>query len=335
VSDGWFGFAEREFFMVICPRCAKLVDETVRATCPHCFTPLAGAAPLDGAAPQPGSPPAQYGAAQPPQYGAAQPPQYGAPPAQPYPGGAPPQSPPAQAPQLSRSGGTRVSLTGEVIDDATSTPPPSYVGGGAPSRSPAGVAARPGGLAASRSAYGAPRIEVPAKSGSGGKIAGVCLGILLLGGVGAGAWWFLQPHDTPKMVVEKFDTAIAAQDWKTVYTLVEIPADRKAKYADATAFANDMTTQMQALKANPMLGGFIDSAFKAYQTAEVGEGTITGDNATVPIKLKMSITLMGQTREQSVDQQIPLRKFGRTWKVDGMKGPWAGLGGKGGFPGAQ
>jgi hypothetical protein len=210
-------------------------------------------------------------------------------------------------------------LTGEVIHDDAAAPPPHYVGGGASMRPPGGAAPQRVGLAQPRPAYGASRTEAPAKSG-GGTVVAVVLGLLVLGGAGVGGWWFLTPHTTPRMVVQQFDTAIAAQDWKTVYTLTDIPADSKSKYPDATAFASDMTTQIEKVHSNPMFGPAVDAAFKAYQTAQVGEATITGDTAVVPITLKMSLPVMGQTIEKSTDQQIPLRKVNGAWKIDGLKG---------------
>lgn len=255
----------------------------------------------------------------------------GQPPAQPQPG-APgqPQPPQTYAPQLSRSAGTRVSLTGEVIDDnAGSAPPPSYVGGGQALRPPVGAPPRTGGPASARAAYGAPRSEAPAKS-SGGIVVAVLAGLLVLGGLGAGGWWFLTPHTTPKMVVQKFDTAIGAQDWKAVYPLVELSPDIKAKCPDATAFASYMTAEMDKARSVPMGGGVVDGVIKAYQTAQVGEQKIEGDSATVPITLKLSIAVLGMTSEKAIEQQIPLHKVNGAWKIDSLKSAIPGGVGPGG-----
>ena len=278
--------------MVSCPRCAQQVDETTRTTCPHCFTPLSATGAPPTGQPPPG-PPASGMPGQPP----------------------PPQS---YAPQLNRSAGTRVSLTGEVIEDNASAPPPSYVGGGAPVRPPVGVAPRPGPPAASRAAYGASRTEAPAKSG-GGKAVGILLGLLIVGGLGTAGWFFLMPHTNPKEVVQKFDTAVAAQAWKAAYPLVELSSDMKTKCPDASAFAGYMTSEVDKMRAVPMANAIVDAALKSYQTAKVGEPTIDGDSAKVPVSLRLSISGMGTTIERPVDMNVPLRKVGGTWKIDGIK----------------
>jgi len=278
--------------MVSCPRCAQQVDETTRTTCPHCFTPLSSS----------GAPPVGQ-----------------APPGQPT-SGMPGQPPPPQsyAPQLNRSAGTRVSLTGEVIEDNASAPPPSYVGGGAPVRPPVGVAARPAGSAASRAAYSPSRSESPTKSG-GSKVIGIIFGLLVLAGLGAGGWFFLMPHSNPKEVVQKFDAAFAAQDWKAAYPLVELSSDMKTKCPDAAAFATYMGGQVDKLRSVPMTNAIVDAAIKGYQNAQVGEPTIDGDSAKVPLALKLSISGLGTQIERPVDLSVPLKKIGGTWKIDGIQ----------------
>jgi hypothetical protein len=297
--------------MVTCQRCAQQVDETTRSTCPNCFTPLPApglqpVAPLPVPGPSPQAYPGAPGSAQPPQ--------------QPYP------------PQPSRNPGTRVSLTGEVVEqNGPSAPPPSYVGGGAAGRPPAAMAPRSGGPASSRSAYASPRSEVPAKSGGAGKFVVTIACLLVLGGLGVGGWWFLRPHISPKTVVQQFDTAIATQDWKTVYMLVEMPADTKSKYPDANAFATDITDKLQQAKSNPMSAALVDSLIKAYQSAQVGEPTIDGDSAKVPVTMKISVAFLGKTTEQTSTQQVPLRKVNGAWKIDGLQGAITGAGKLGGM----
>lgn len=325
--------------MVTCPRCAQPVDETAYSACPHCSTPLpttqmqAGGTPPNQ--PQPGQPypqqpypaapgPASYGAQSPqgqtyPDVQGQQP--YGAqtPPPQPYPGaqgqplyGAPvPPPPPAYTP--TPAPGTRVSLTGEVIESkAPSGPPPSYVGGGA---------ARPVGTARPTTSRRDFSTEAPAKSGGGaGMVAGILLALVLIGGgIGAG-WWFLVPHSNPKTVVQQFDTAFGSQDWKTVYNNMTMPDSEKSKYKDADAFAKDMTDNMQKARANPLGATILDAVFKAFQSAQVGEPTITGDTATVPVKMTISASVMGQNINRSMDNKIPLVKVNGVWKIDGSKG---------------
>jgi hypothetical protein len=287
--------------MVACPRCAQQVDETTRATCPHCFTPLSG--------PVPSPPPTQTL------------------PVQSSPGiSGQPAAPSTYAPQVSRAVGTRVSLTGEVIDDgAASALAPSYVGGGPAARPPVGAPPRTGGAVASRTAYGATRLEAPAKAGGGNVVAAVLIGLLLLGGLGAGGWWFLTPHSNPKTVVLQYDKALAAQDWKSLYGLVELSAATKSKAPDAASFAAEMTRMTDMFRANPLAAGMVDSFFKAYETAQIGEPTITGDTATVPVTLKLSFSFAGTTKDDSTTVPTSLHMINGLWKVDWPGSAFSGL----------
>ena len=157
----------------------------------------------------------------------------------------------------------------------------------------------------------------------------VVIGLLVLGGLGAGGWWFLRPHTSPKTVVQQFDTAIGAQDWKTVYTLTEMPPEEKKKYPTADAFAAFMTGELDKARANPLAGAAVDAFTKAYQAGQVGEPKIEGDTATVPVTMTFSLAVMGVKKETTSTQQIPLRKINGAWKIDGMKGAMGGAGAPG------
>ena len=296
--------------MVTCPRCAQQADETTRSTCPNCF------APLTGPGMQPGGPTAAAPV----------------PPGQPYPPTPGPLPAPQQPypPQPSRNPGARVSLTGEVIEqNGPAAPPPSYVAGGAPSRPPVGGPPRTGGTASSRTAYAPQPSTAPTKSGGG--IIAILVGLLVLGGLGAGGWWFLRPHTSPKVVVQQFDTALGARDWKTIYMLVEFPADTKTKYPNADAFASSMNSELEKAQSIPGAGSLVDSFTKAYQSAQVGEPTINGDTATVPVTMTVSLSFGGAKTEKTSTQQIPLRKVSGVWKIDGMQGAMSGAGALGGM----
>ena len=212
-------------------------------------------------------------------------------------------------PQLTRSGGTRVSLTGEVIHDDVSSPPPSYVGG-----APGSTV----GLAKPAPLRGSTLTEQPSKPSSSPLLA-ILIGLLVVGGLGAGGWWFLMPHSNPKTVVQQFEKAAGAQDWKAVYPLVELPADTKAQCPDAAAFATYMTAQLEKAHATPMGGPVVDAILTAYQTAQVGEPVIDGDSAKVPVTLKVSLATFGASGDKPMNIQVPLHKVGGVWKIDGLQ----------------
>src|SRR5690242_16132217 len=132
--------------MVTCPRCQQPVDETVRTTCPLCFTPI----PQAGHGPQPGHASGPLtGLSHEPQAPDASPPGHMLPvqsAASPYPpiemprpAGPPGPAPMPTGPRPMTPMGARVSLTGEVMDPGMpASSPPSYVGGGGPVLPPRG-----------------------------------------------------------------------------------------------------------------------------------------------------------------------------------------------------
>lgn len=281
--------------MVTCPRCEQPVDETVRTTCPLCFTPITPPAPAvqPPAMPSGGvglnAPSPGYAAPQQPQGLAgmndAQPPTVAIPGMYPQQSPQPPQPQPTYpaAPPPAMNPGARVSLTGEVIDPGVpSGPPPSYVGGGAPvppgPRPTGPVAPRPAGMAGRM-----PVAEAPAKSGGGAVAAVVVVVVLLLAGVGG---WYLMMHRTnPKDQALTLYKGILSQDWNTVYPLIAFNESDRKKYPDAQSFASE--TQKQ-IDSNPLAAQVIGQLKNAASTATVGEPVITGDKADVPTSVKMS-----------------------------------------------
>ncbi len=318
--------------MVTCPRCAQQVDETTRTTCPNCFTPLAtaGAVPPPSSLPgqnvspagMPGQPqptvpyPTTQGIGAPP-YPAQQPyppqPMPGAmqPPAGGYPGMMPqaqhhPSNPPTMNP------GARMSLTGEVVEQrANSGPPPNYVAGGAAQQPPMNGMARPTG------AYGVARRVEQAPARSGGKtVAIVLVVLLLLGGVGAGGWWFLTQLSNPVTTAKIFCKATATEDWKTVYTVMNLPEEMKTQYPTPDSFATALTSNMQTIKGMPLIGDAVTATLSAYKDAKFGEATITDDTATVPVTLTVTLTMLGQSKTTTSTNPMKLKKVNGMWKVE-------------------
>jgi hypothetical protein len=315
--------------MINCPHCEQPVDETVRTTCPLCFTPLrpeaAAAQPQPGVAPNltatptPGAP-AGYGAApQPPQMTAA--PLYQ--PAPPPPG-APvqlsgmPLNAPGAAPL--RGSNTRMTLNGDIIE-TPQTPSAAPMGGN--------YAGRP---AATRPSYGASSARVEPKSRSGAPVAIVVVLLLLLGGGGFGGYYWWSHRTNPKDTVTKYLTAIKAQDWKTIYELTDLPDQTKAKFKDAQDFADKTKAQ---LSASPGASQMLDGLFSSLQFEVQDPKDNDGSAATVPIKV--TINLLGRSMTQNED--VKLKNVGGTWKVSGGSngmGLGGGMGlGSGGIGGGR
>lgn len=337
--------------MIKCPRCELMVDETVRTTCPLCYTPILpqAAAPTEETLATPAVPPmpplnaapsvpplptqAVPGLARGPlasgaPVNPAAPPSSGIPgiynqPAPPA-GGVPPPMPTGIRP------GVRVSLTGEVIDSGMpeAAPPPNYVGGGSPippTMPRPGAPPRPGGPvhpAARRMA-----METPAQSSGNGAVMAIVV-ILVLALVGVGGWWLLthrSSNSNPKTVAQRFMNAFKSMDWKTMYELADDSSTDKAKYPNAQAFADDMNNKIN----QPGVGAFVKVIMDGIKEIKVGEATITGDTATVPVTV--TVSMMGQ--EQTQTSSMTLKKTSGGWKVS--SGGMNGVGGGGGMGGGM
>jgi hypothetical protein len=305
--------------MINCPRCEQPVDETVRTTCPLCFTPLRPEP--DAAQPQPGvaSPPAAPG---PGGLGGA----YGASPAAPlYQSAAPslgapvqPMAMPLNAPAASpgRSQNTRMTLNGDIIE-APPTPSAAAPAGG-------NYAPRPG---APRPNYSTPaRAETRTKSGGGSSVAIVLVLLVVLGGGSFGGYYWWTHRSTPKETVTKFLNALKTQDWKTIYEQTELNDQMKSQYTSAQDFADKTKAQ---LDSKPGAGQLISSLFSGMKFEVQEPKDNDGNTASVPVKLTVSI--LG--RDVTQTQNIKVKNIDGAWKVSsdvGAGGMGAlGLGGGG------
>lgn len=268
--------------MIKCPRCEQIVDETVRTTCPLCFTPLqpASSAAQETPTPQASYPPAQPAGPSVPASAGGQismaAPQIGAPPA---PSAGNPISPTA----MGAAPGRRVSLTGEVYDEATpaaagvSAAPGSYPGP-MPARSH-----RPGSPAAARYRPGRAEEETGTRSSSG---AFGLIVVLLLGAAGIGGWWYWNHRTNPKDQALALYKYAVAQDYKAMYPLVALSEETQKKYPDADSFVQK--TQ-EELNANPGLRDMMQKSKDLVSDIKVGEPKIDGNKAEVPTSAKVNV----------------------------------------------
>ena len=300
--------------MVNCPRCQQPVDETARATCPLCFTPLAGAG-ASGPAPAPvtpgsapgGVPPlnanAPYGSAPSaapgvmPLNGPAPQNAYSAPMPGINPMPAAPVGMPLSAPTIGAN--QRMTLSGEVIDAPT----------------PMAQAPMGNSQYQAKPAYGAPRREeVSANSGGGAKSAVIVLLLFaLLGGGGFGGWYFWTHRTNPRDQAQRFFNGLKTLNAKTMYETVESDTD---KYKDEQDFITQTDAQ---LDKNPAAKQMLTSMFEGL-TFKVGEPKYdSATEATVPVTTTGTITMsfFGQSKSQSVDKttQIKMKNFNGIWKV--------------------
>ena len=145
--------------------------------------------------------------------------------------------------------------------------------------------------------------------------------VLALGG--GWFWWSHRPGATPTDTVQRVLTAFSTDDYKSMYNLIDLPADQKTKYPDAQAFEDAVKTQMKTVDNSP-LSGMVKSLKDTMKQAKIGEAKIDGDTATVPIT--MHVSLFGVNKD--VSQNISLKHTDGIWKISG-NGAGAGLAGGG------
>ena len=286
--------------MIRCSRCDQPVDETAVTSCPFCYTPIL---PQEAASEKPeeaSSAPAPIGlaggmAAAPIPMRSATPP----PPTRPLSPLSSPSNP-----------GTRVSLTGEVIESAmppqaTNQPmqPGGYAGGSLGGSPPT---SRPG----SPSATARTRESSASAKSSSGNVAGIAAAIVVIFLVCFGGWWYMQHRTNPKGQAEKVINAFKTQDWKALYELTEMTADQKAKYPD---FATWDADRKQSFEKVPGGEQVVESIAKSIDSVSIGEPTFEDGKASVPVSF--SITLMGLKADQK--QTFPMKNIGGIWKLDG------------------
>ena len=266
--------------MIPCPRCNSPVDETVRTTCPLCFTPLNAQAteppPPTQAAPAPGLAPPM-----------------------------PPQRPvQPQMPPAARPANVRVSLTGEVMENVPASQPvqPGGYAGGSLANPPPMSAALP--TAPARPPMGmSPRREtVPDNSDRKALIINVSVVLTLLLLCAGGIGWRWTHRTNPKSQVERYLHAIQWLDWRVVYELSASPPGNKTR-RDFVSMMNDKYDNNGLLKI---------VARRSYEkiTFDVAEPTFQDDGATV------SVTMNGSTLKENGPTVFKLKNFSGVWKIE-------------------
>jgi hypothetical protein len=146
----------------------------------------------------------------------------------------------------------------------------------------------------------------------------ILLIVLVLAGAGAGGWWYWQQKQAPAKAAGQFFESIQKKDWKSMYNLIELAPEQKAR-----------ATEEQFVAGMSMVGGMIN--IKKY---EVGEATVTGDTAKVKVTVTASLNVPGMPGgDRTNTQEIPMKKINGKWKLDATSargGSMPGLGGLGG-----
>ena len=248
--------------MVNCSRCGQTADETRQATCPNCGAPLQAQAPptLEGGG---------------------------------IPGITPPRLP--NAPMPGANPNVRVSLTGEVMEEAAApnTPPPNYVGGGnTPQMSRAGS-----GIAAQKKID-----DQRAKQATMFRVfvmVGVVLSLL------TGTYWYLKLRTNPDDQMKQYVKAVKGGELATIYNLTDLSEDLKKDYPDSKAFEDKI--REAAAKFPGGADGLTKYLAVIGDNTKVDKAEISGSEATVPVTLRFG--------GQSIKSDYKMRNDWGVWKV--------------------
>ncbi|MEP6757197.1 MAG: hypothetical protein ABJA67_16955 [Chthonomonadales bacterium] len=206
------------------------------------------------------------------------------------------------------SGEMRVSLTGDVIE--VPRPAPKPMGPSASGPAPKGGSKQsgpPGSRTPTRGRYGIPEEDEP-QGKSVMSIVWTVIFVLMVVGGGGGWFFWNQKQMAPTKAAEKVATALQSADWGTVADSIDISDAQKEQIktmgGDPATIAKTQLT---------MLGTLV-----TFKDVKVGEQTMTGDSATV----KMKMTLEGKGSAAGAlsgtkDVDWTLKNVNGIWKIDG------------------
>ena len=130
-----------------------------------------------------------------------------------------------------------------------------------------------------------------AAGSKGAWIIGLLIAVVVLGGVVA--FLFLRPRAGPERVARQFLDAVAADDFEAMTRTLSPDSESYAQVPAVKEFLAQVSTYIAEQEA----------------TFEVGEPTISGRRADIPVTMR---TKDGQTQERTVVAQ----RVGRRWRIE-------------------
>lgn len=141
-----------------------------------------------------------------------------------------------------------------------------------------------------------------------GRVAGILALLVLLGGIGAGAWYFLVYTKSPQYALNQFFLAAKANDTQKVEQYV----DKSGGIVGLLSAAAMMNPNMAG--ADPVRAiypGYIDASLGQTQSVQVDSVTVEGDRARAQVT--MEVAAGGKT--QTIKPVYVLVKTEDGWKV--------------------
>ena len=141
-----------------------------------------------------------------------------------------------------------------------------------------------------------------------GRIAGILALLVLLAGIGAGAWYFLVYTKSPQYALNQFFAAAKANDTQTVEQYV----DKSGGIVGLLSAAATMNPNMAG--ADPVRAiypGYIDASLGQTQKVQVDSVTVEGDRAKAQVTMEVAVD--GKT--ETIKPTYVLVKTEDGWKV--------------------
>ena len=264
--------------MVKCPRCEQMVDETIRTTCPLCFTPIA--------------PDSNVAMTPPPTLNEPQP-------VSPTPTGVAPvqlgtQMPPPELRPGSQTAGGRVSLMGEIIPDDGSNPQ-NFTGSNVQA------------MKDPRAALDEQNFEEAEATVRRKNLISYILFFVVVFGGGGYYYWF-NHRTNPKDQIKKYFEAAKKLDYQTGYQLTALSDDDKKNNFDEAAFETQMKTTMSAFGNDTQAKKFLSN----LSITSISEPKVDDKGAT---KVKVMLTLSVGSQSIPAEREIEVKNEGGYWKI--------------------
>jgi hypothetical protein len=216
---------------------------------------------------------------------------------------APVVSPPAQAPSAPGRANVRVSLTGEALEDAPGASASGPYANAQPGLPPGSVG-RPvlsGSARPAATPYARREAAPPDNSRRNALLINLSVMVVFLLLCGGGGAWYWAHRTNPKAQVTRYLHAVQWLDWGVVYDLSATPPGDKTRH-EFIGMMDDKFDNNGLLKV-------VARHRMEKITFEVGEPTIQGDEATVPVTRKAT------PLDPAKSMPLTLTNKGGIWKI--------------------
>ena len=141
-----------------------------------------------------------------------------------------------------------------------------------------------------------------------GRVAGILALLVLLAGIGAGAWYFLVYTKSPQYALNQFFAAAKANDTQRVEQYVD-KSGGIVNLLSAAAAVNPNMAGADPVRA--IYPGYVDASLGQTQKVQVDSVTVEGDRAKAQVTMEVAVD--GKT--ETIKPTYVLVKTEEGWKV--------------------